>query len=32
MNQGHLAFEGSEAELEAAQDEYVRKFLRPTGG
>jgi len=32
MNQGRLVFEGSEAELQAAQDEYVRKFLRPTGG
>jgi phospholipid/cholesterol/gamma-HCH transport system ATP-binding protein len=28
MNTGHLAFEGSEAELQAAQDPYVRKFLR----
>jgi phospholipid/cholesterol/gamma-HCH transport system ATP-binding protein len=28
MNAGHLAFEGSEAELQAAQDPYVRKFLR----
>ena len=32
MNQGRLVFEGSEAELQSAQDEYVRKFLRPTGG
>ncbi len=28
MNAGHLAFEGSEAELQATQDPYVRKFLR----
>ena len=28
MNEGHLVFEGSEAELQAAQDPYVRKFLR----
>jgi phospholipid/cholesterol/gamma-HCH transport system ATP-binding protein len=28
MNAGHLAFQGSEAELQAAQDPYVRKFLR----
>jgi phospholipid/cholesterol/gamma-HCH transport system ATP-binding protein len=32
MNEGRLVFEGSEAELQSAQDEYVRKFLRPTGG
>jgi phospholipid/cholesterol/gamma-HCH transport system ATP-binding protein len=28
MNAGRLAFEGSEAELQAAQDPYVKKFLR----
>jgi phospholipid/cholesterol/gamma-HCH transport system ATP-binding protein len=28
MNAGRLVFEGSEAELQAAQDPYVRKFLR----
>ncbi|HEY1759271.1 MAG TPA: ATP-binding cassette domain-containing protein [Bryobacteraceae bacterium] len=28
MNEGRLVFDGSEAELEAAQDPYVRKFLR----
>lgn len=28
MNAGHLAFEGSEAELQATQDPYVKKFLR----
>ncbi len=28
MNQGRLVFDGSEAELQAAQDPYVRKFLR----
>jgi phospholipid/cholesterol/gamma-HCH transport system ATP-binding protein len=32
MNQGRLVFEGSEAQFETAQDPYVRKFLRPTGG
>jgi len=32
MNEGRLVFEGSEAELQATQDDYVRKFLRPTGG
>jgi phospholipid/cholesterol/gamma-HCH transport system ATP-binding protein len=31
MNQGRLVFEGSEAELQANQDAYVRKFLRPGG-
>jgi len=28
MNAGRLAFEGSEAELHATQDPYVKKFLR----
>ena len=28
MNEGRLVFEGTEAELQAAQDPYVRKFLR----
>jgi phospholipid/cholesterol/gamma-HCH transport system ATP-binding protein len=28
MDQGRLVFDGSEAELQAAQDPYVRKFLR----
>jgi phospholipid/cholesterol/gamma-HCH transport system ATP-binding protein len=28
MNAGQLAFEGSEAELQATQDPYVKKFLR----
>ena len=28
MNAGRLAFEGSEAELQATQDSYVKKFLR----
>lgn len=28
MNEGRLVFDGSEAELQAAQDPYVRKFLR----
>jgi phospholipid/cholesterol/gamma-HCH transport system ATP-binding protein len=28
MNAGRLAFEGSEAELQATQDPYVKKFLR----
>lgn len=28
MNQGSLVFVGTEAELEASQDPYVRKFLR----
>jgi phospholipid/cholesterol/gamma-HCH transport system ATP-binding protein len=32
MNQGRLVFEGSESQLQASQDPYVRKFLRPTGG
>jgi phospholipid/cholesterol/gamma-HCH transport system ATP-binding protein len=32
MNEGRLVFQGSEAELQNAQDDYVRKFLRPTGG
>ena len=26
MNEGRLVFEGSEAELQASQDAYVRKF------
>jgi phospholipid/cholesterol/gamma-HCH transport system ATP-binding protein len=28
MNEGRLVFDGSEAELQAAEDPYVRKFLR----
>jgi phospholipid/cholesterol/gamma-HCH transport system ATP-binding protein len=28
MNEGRLVFDGSEAELQATQDPYVRKFLR----
>jgi phospholipid/cholesterol/gamma-HCH transport system ATP-binding protein len=28
MNEGRLVFDGSEAELQSAQDPYVRKFLR----
>jgi phospholipid/cholesterol/gamma-HCH transport system ATP-binding protein len=28
MNEGRLVFDGSEAELQGAQDPYVRKFLR----
>jgi ABC-type transporter Mla maintaining outer membrane lipid asymmetry ATPase subunit MlaF len=28
MNEGRLVFDGSEAELQAAQDSYVRKFVR----
>jgi len=32
MNEGRLAFEGSEAEFEACPDPYVRKFLSPGGG
>jgi ABC-type transporter Mla maintaining outer membrane lipid asymmetry ATPase subunit MlaF len=28
MNQGRLVFDGSEEELQASQDPYVRKFLR----
>lgn len=32
MNQGRLVFEGAESQLQASQDPYVRKFLRPTGG
>jgi phospholipid/cholesterol/gamma-HCH transport system ATP-binding protein len=28
MNEGRLIFDGSEAELDASQDPYVRKFLR----
>jgi len=32
MNQGRLVFEGSETQLQASQDAYVRKFLRPAGG
>ncbi|HXP88757.1 MAG TPA: ATP-binding cassette domain-containing protein [Bryobacteraceae bacterium] len=31
MNQGRIAFEGSEAELQASTDPYVRKFLRIGG-
>jgi phospholipid/cholesterol/gamma-HCH transport system ATP-binding protein len=31
MNEGRLVFEGTEYELQASQDSYVRKFLR-TGG
>jgi phospholipid/cholesterol/gamma-HCH transport system ATP-binding protein len=31
MNQGRLVFEGTESELQAAADPYVRKFLRPGG-
>jgi phospholipid/cholesterol/gamma-HCH transport system ATP-binding protein len=31
MNAGRLVFEGTEAELEASQDSYVRKFLRVGG-
>lgn len=29
MNAGRLVFEGTEAEMQACQDSYVRKFLRP---
>jgi phospholipid/cholesterol/gamma-HCH transport system ATP-binding protein len=29
MNQGKLVFEGTESELDASQDPYVRRFLRP---
>jgi phospholipid/cholesterol/gamma-HCH transport system ATP-binding protein len=31
MNEGRLVFEGSEPELQASQDSYVRKFLRVGG-
>ena len=31
MKEGRLAFEGTEAELQASQDSYVRKFLRQGG-
>ena len=31
MNQGRLVFEGTESELQASQDAYVRKFLRVGG-
>lgn len=31
MNEGRLVFEGTEDELQACQDPYVRKFLRPGG-
>jgi phospholipid/cholesterol/gamma-HCH transport system ATP-binding protein len=31
MNEGRLVFDGSEAELQATQDPYVRKFLRHGG-
>jgi phospholipid/cholesterol/gamma-HCH transport system ATP-binding protein len=31
MKEGRLAFEGTEAELQASQDAYVRKFLRLGG-
>jgi len=31
MKDGRLVFEGTEAELQATQDPYVRKFLRPGG-
>jgi len=31
MNAGRLVFEGTEAELQASQDSYVRKFLRVGG-
>jgi len=31
MNEGRLVFDGSEAELQAAEDPYVRKFLRHGG-
>jgi len=31
MNEGRLVFEGSESELQASQDSYVRKFLRVGG-
>jgi phospholipid/cholesterol/gamma-HCH transport system ATP-binding protein len=31
MNNGRLVFEGTETELQASQDSYVRKFLRAGG-
>ena len=31
MNAGRLVFEGSESELQASQDPYVRKFVREGG-
>lgn len=31
MNEGRLVFEGTEPELQASQDDYVRKFLRVGG-
>ena len=31
MNEGRLVFEGTEPELQASQDSYVRKFLRVGG-
>ena len=31
MNEGRLAFEGTERELQASQDSYVRKFMRVGG-
>jgi phospholipid/cholesterol/gamma-HCH transport system ATP-binding protein len=31
MNEGRLVFEGTEPELQASQDPYVRKFLRVGG-
>jgi phospholipid/cholesterol/gamma-HCH transport system ATP-binding protein len=31
MNEGRLVFEGTESELQASQDPYVRKFLRVGG-
>ncbi len=31
MKEGRIAFEGTEAEMQANQDSYVQKFLRPGG-
>jgi hypothetical protein len=31
MKEGRLAFEGTEAEMQASQDPYVQKFLRLGG-
>lgn len=31
LREGHLTFEGSQTELEASRDPYVRKFVKPRG-
>ena len=30
MREGHLVFEGAQAELEASQDPYISKFVKHT--